>query len=103
MALSGKLIGAAIIGGGSAYLMQGDWSRRAKARAISSAAFGWAIGEIALHLFPELKSAPDEVKMGVVCICCGFVGYVFDRFQDLSIKATIGPIEIKSEKKDETP
>ena len=101
MSLSGKLLGAAAIGGGAAYLMQGDWSRRAKARAVASAAFGWAFGVIAFHMFPDLATAPDEAKMGVVCICCGLAGYLFDRIQRLSISAKIGGVEIESEGTDE--
>jgi hypothetical protein len=97
MTLSGKLLSAAAIGGAATYLMQGDWSRRAKARAVASAVFGWAAAVIIIHIFPEMQTAADEVKMGLVGICCGAVGYVFDRLQRVSITAELVGVKIKSE------
>ena len=101
MSLTAKLLAAAGIGGAATYLMNGDWSRKAKARAIASSAFGWAFGAVVFHLFPSLTAAPDEAKMGVVCICCGFAGYLFDRVQRISITANIGGVNLKSEGNDE--
>jgi hypothetical protein len=95
--LSGKLLSAAAIGGAATYLMQGDWSRRAKARAVASAVFGWAAAVIIIHVFPDMQTAADEVKMGLVGICCGCVGYVFDRLQRVSITAEMVGVKIKSE------
>lgn len=102
MTITGKLLGAAAVGGTATYLMNGDWSRRAKARAVASSAFGWAAAVIALHLVPALEKAPDEAKMAVVGICCGLVGYVFDRIQGLRISAKMAGVEITSNGKENT-
>ena len=103
MSVTSKLIGAAAIGGTATYLMNGDWSRRAKARAVASSAFGWAAAVLVIHIFPDLHFAPDEAKMAVVGICCGLVGYAFDRIQGLRISAKLAGVEITSEGKSNGP
>jgi hypothetical protein len=95
--LSGKLLGAAAIGGTAAYLMQGDWSRRAKAHAVASSVFGWASAVIIIHIFPDMQTAADEVKMGLVGICCGIVGYIFDRLHRLRVTAEFVGVKIVSD------
>jgi hypothetical protein len=95
--LSGKLLGAAAIGGTAAYLMQGDWSRRAKAHAVASSVFGWASAVLIIHIFPDMQMAADEVKMGLVGICCGVIGYIFDRLHRIQVTAEFIGLKIVSD------
>lgn len=99
MNLSIKLLGAAIIGAIATYLMNGDSSRKAKAKAVASSAFGWAFGQIAFYVVPALTDSPDETKMAVVCVCCGLSGYLFDRIANISVKGTLAGFEVESSTK----
>jgi hypothetical protein len=60
------------------------------------AVFGYFIASLLLHYIPGASEAPDDVKQAIIFLCGFFSHKIVHRINKLTVKASVGGVEVES-------
>jgi len=89
---------ALIVGAGALtdFIMRGKWTWRAFTVSCCGAVIGYALGLLIVYYLPWVRDAPEEVKYAVTFFCGLFSQPAIHRINKMTLKASIGGIEVQS-------
>lgn len=89
---------ALIVGAGALtdYIMRGNWTVRSFIVSTCGAVAGYFFALIILHYLPGANEAPSEVRIAIAYFCGFFAQKVIHRINKMTVKASVGGLEVES-------